>query len=452
MDRPAAPTGYRQTPRARRTPGNIFPSDPNVDVQNPTQGDNVKGGGDCLYHAFAVLLGTYGVPNDAGELVPVHLTARGVRNRLSEHVLQPQNWVRYFLRIAQAVEEARTRTFAEGPPPAPDEAQALQRVRDWLRQLQIEPQRRFNVSAFTDDADAQAALDPTEEEQAAFEAFAPGVLWPGSNIMVDMQRVVDSYVRISAGRGGNYAQSLEVELLSETFGVPIFFYDGGQQGTFETSTLRHIMYPTQQARDDAVAPVKKMEEGPEVERIRAARRWTRAYGFHIVRFNNHYWYGKRDREKEHVTPWSPFSEAAIKEAREAREAATAERKKRARDPFEPPAASGAPPLSGRAAGSSSNSAWGRPIPGGYDPPDLAAAAREAGLKMDMEYAVLSAAQAAAAATPIGGGDDDSPHCSDGCQPSSCEPMGLADYDADLARALELSLRDQANGARIARGL
>ena len=100
-DRAAAVTGFRGTPRgAPKTPGCTFARNPEC---NPVRGKDVPGDGDCLYHAFGVLLGTYGVPDATGTPQRIHLTARGLRDRLCTHVAQWSVWTRHFLRIVQDV-------------------------------------------------------------------------------------------------------------------------------------------------------------------------------------------------------------------------------------------------------------------------------------------------------------------------------------------------------------
>ena len=282
--RVAAPTG------ARRTVAPARPGDRGI-----VRGTDVLGDGNCLYYAFAALVGTYGILDRTGQPQRRLLNARAIRDRLSLHIGDARNWIRYFLTIHEHVREATSRqgTQASGPRPSSAEIAAHSRVQAWLEANEIAHTVQVPIGQVEDNAAAQLYLDPTQAEQSSFENYVESsrIRWSGDPIWNDMQTVVSAYVRVSAGRMKNYATALEVELLAEAYGVVIYFYQI-EAGEFEAATLRHIMYPTRQARDEA-ASVSTLPPGPERDRIRASLDRNRRHGFHLAMVGNHFWYGLR---------------------------------------------------------------------------------------------------------------------------------------------------------------
>ena len=282
--RVAAPTG------ARRTVAPARPGDRGI-----VRGTDVLGDGNCLYYAFAALVGTYGILDRTGQPQRRLLNARAIRDRLSLHIGDARNWIRYFLTIHEHVREATSRqgTQASGPRPSSAEIAAHSRVQAWLEANEIAHTVQVPIGQVEDNAAAQLYLDPTQAEQSSFENYVESsrIRWSGDPIWNDMQTVVSAYVRVSAGRMKNYATALEVELLAEAYGVVIYFYQI-KAGEFEAATLRHIMYPTRQARDEA-ASVSTLPPGPERDRIRASLDRNRRHGFHLAMVGNHFWYGLR---------------------------------------------------------------------------------------------------------------------------------------------------------------
>jgi len=309
----SAATGVRSTPvpsgnNAARTPLTVFPVSAAGlgPVHDPTL-DRVGGvpvDGNCLYWAFGVLLGTYGVNDPATNGIhQMHMPAAAIRNRLAQRIQDPVHWSHHLLHILRLVTDIQQRTvtganaFVNGPRPANEaqEAAAITHVRDLLVGRGVIPFLGYHVPDNYDQMNAaqkDASSDhPPEAEQRVHDMLAAGEF--EDETLEHMQTIVNAYVHTSLTRNGNYAEAFEVELLSEEFGVVIYYYTGRANNPYDPgrdwdrATLTHVMYPSEAVRDAL--------NDPDAATRQAARTAAQTRGFHIARLGLHYYYGMRQR-------------------------------------------------------------------------------------------------------------------------------------------------------------
>ena len=324
--------------------------------------DNVKGDGNCLYWAFGVLLGSYGTPVSGYQ--QWHLTSSGIRGYLKTYIEVEEHWSRHFLRILR-----RTQAITQETAGLDEVEAAIRDVETFLKTEMVttrnkttgktnmvsihERMQEMDMRYFggTQGHD-EASTDPQESLEMALRDLIKQGNRVGTVLKRKMQLIVDTYIARSLNSDRNYAESLAAELLSEAFGVIIFYYQGDQSEDyvqtegFKNARLVHVFYPDPETR----AAVEG--GGDEQSRKRALERPDVQRAFHLIRLdavgpdgrrgNGHFYYGKRPSDPTRMMkPWEKHSEAKQAEAALADAAAAA--KKGAKKAAAAPAAVRKPP-------------------------------------------------------------------------------------------------------------
>ena len=221
-------TGVRLTHLGTKVTKNTYADSASNPIHDSSLDDQlgVPGDGNCLYWAFGVLLGTYGVYHDS-KYVQQHLQPQAIRNRLARRIRDPKNWLGHFLRILEIVRDVNKRPVGglNGPPPADLEASqnAVDKVTKYLKTLGIPAGDHFDNEQFNRSFEInsqglqEASVDPSESAQ---EKLKNHIDLLSTDMMNEMQYIVNTFIDTHLARDTQYAESFEVELLAEASLTP----------------------------------------------------------------------------------------------------------------------------------------------------------------------------------------------------------------------------------------